>query len=105
METNWENLREAEFPVARNWAYLDHAAVSPLPRRSAEAVRAWADDQAENGAVDWPAWERKVEALRDGLAAWTGAHRDEIAFVSSTTHGIGLAARDHHVAVGVAPGA
>jgi cysteine desulfurase/selenocysteine lyase len=92
METYWETLRAAEFPVARNWAYLDHAAVSPLPRRSAVAGRAWADDQAENGAVDWLAWERKVEALRDGLAAWTGAHRDEIAFVSSTTHGIGLVA-------------
>ncbi|MDR3621624.1 MAG: aminotransferase class V-fold PLP-dependent enzyme [Paludisphaera borealis] len=92
METYWETLRDAEFPVARNWAYLDHAAVAPLPRRSAMAIRAWADDQAENGAVDWPSWERKVEALRDGLAAWIGADRDEVAFVSSTTHGIGLVA-------------
>ncbi|APW59981.1 aminotransferase class V-fold PLP-dependent enzyme [Paludisphaera borealis] len=92
METYWETLRDAEFPVARNWAYLDHAAVAPLPRRSAMAIRAWADDQAEHGAVDWPSWERKVEALRDGLAAWIGADRDEVAFVSSTTHGIGLVA-------------
>jgi len=92
METNWERLRDAEFPIARKWAYLDHAAVAPLPRRSAEAVRAWADDQVENGAVHWPSWEAKVEALRDALAAWTGADRDEIAFVSSTTHGIGLVA-------------
>lgn len=92
METYWETLRDAEFPVARNWAYLDHAAVAPLPRRSATAIRAWADDQAENGAVDWPSWERKVEALRDGLAAWIRADRDEVAFVSSTTHGIGLVA-------------
>ncbi len=92
METYWETLRDAEFPVARNWAYLDHAAVAPLPRRSSLAIRAWADDQAERGAVDWPSWERKVEALRDGLAAWIGADRDEIAFASSTTHGIGLVA-------------
>jgi cysteine desulfurase/selenocysteine lyase len=92
MVTYWETLRDAEFPVARNWAYFDHAAVAPLPRRSALAIRAWADDQAENGAVDWPSWERKVEGLRDGLAAWIGADRDEVAFVSSTTHGIGLAA-------------
>ena len=37
---------------------LDHAAVSPLPRRSARAIRDWADDQAARGAVDWPSWER-----------------------------------------------
>jgi selenocysteine lyase/cysteine desulfurase len=92
METRWETLRAAEFPVAEEWAYLDHAAVSPLPRRSARAIRDWADDQAARGAVDWPSWERKVEGLRDRLAAWIRCHRDEVAFVSSTTHGIGLVA-------------
>ncbi len=92
MEPNWEAIREAEFPVTRNWAYFDHAAVAPLPRRSAEILRAWAEQQAAHGVIHWPSWGEKLEALRDGLANWIGAHRDEIAFVGSTTQGIGLVA-------------
>ena len=46
---DWNALRETEFPVARRWAYFDHAAVSPLPRRSGEALRSWAADQEQNG--------------------------------------------------------
>ncbi|MGZ3413147.1 MAG: hypothetical protein ACXWNX_04980 [Isosphaeraceae bacterium] len=37
----WDELRVTEFPVARRWAYLDHAAVAPLPRRSGAVLRAW----------------------------------------------------------------
>ncbi len=89
---DWDALREAEFPVAQRWAYFDHAAVSPLPRRSAEALRAWVDDQEQNGVVNWPDWERKLGILRGDLAWLIHAHPDEIAFVNSTTHGIGLVA-------------
>jgi hypothetical protein len=33
---DWDTLRQAEFPVAARWAYFDHAAVAPLPRRDGE---------------------------------------------------------------------
>ncbi|MGE3818880.1 MAG: aminotransferase class V-fold PLP-dependent enzyme [Isosphaeraceae bacterium] len=89
---DWEALRRAEFPVARRWAYLDHAAVSPLPRRSADTLRTWVDDQERNGVVNWPSWERKLQAARADVARLIHAHADEIAFVGSTTQGIGLVA-------------
>src|SRR5689334_18019701 len=89
---DWDALRRDEFPVAENWAYFDHAAVAPLPRRSAEAVRLWAEHQAGHGVVYWPDWEQKIEALRRDLGQVIRADADEIAFVSSTTHGIGLVA-------------
>jgi cysteine desulfurase/selenocysteine lyase len=89
---DWEALRRAEFPVAGTWAYFDHAAVAPLPRRSADALRAWALDQEQNGAVHWPDWEAKLGALRGGLARLIGAQPDEIALVNSTTQGIGIVA-------------
>ncbi len=54
---DWDALRTSEFPVAERWAYLDHAAVAPLPRRAGDVLRAWADDQERNGVVHWPDWE------------------------------------------------
>ncbi|MGO9469195.1 MAG: aminotransferase class V-fold PLP-dependent enzyme [Isosphaeraceae bacterium] len=89
---DWESLREAEFPVTRSWAYLDHAAVSPLPRRSGDALRAWTEAQERDGVVGWPQWEERVEKIRGDVARLINADRDEIALIANTTHGIGLIA-------------
>ncbi len=88
----WDELRETEFPVARRWAYFDHAAVAPLPRRSGAAMRAWSQEQEENGVVNWPTWGDRVETIRSDVASLLNASSDEIAFVNSTTQGIGLIA-------------
>jgi selenocysteine lyase/cysteine desulfurase len=92
---DWEGVRESQFPVARNWAYFDHAAVAPLPRRSGDAVRSWIEHQAGHGVVGWPELERRVEGIRDQVAVLINADRDEIAFISSTTQGIGLIAEGY----------
>ena len=89
---DWDALRQSEFPVTARWAYFDHAAVAPLPRRSGDVLRAWAEDQEQNGVVHWPNWERKLSLLRQDAARLIGADTNEIAFVASTTHGIGLVA-------------
>ena len=89
---DWAALRRAEFPVTQRWAYFDHAAVAPLPRRSAETFRRWAADQEANGVVHWPDWEHRLGHVRDRCARLISAHVDEIAFVNSTTQGIGLVA-------------
>jgi len=92
---DWEALRRGEFPVAEHWAYFDHAAVAPLPRRSGDALREWAEDQERNGVVHWPAWGRKVEQARADVARLINAEVDEIAFIPNTTHGIGLIAEGY----------
>ena len=89
---NWDDLRAREFPVAEHWAYFDHAAVAPLPRRSATALRAWVDDQEQNGVVHWPEWGAKVEQARRDSARLINADPEEIAFIANTTQGIGLVA-------------
>ena len=89
---NWDELRRREFPVTQNWAYFDHAAVAPMPRRTAETIRRWIDDQEAHGVVHWPEWEQRLERGRRDLALLINADSDELAFVNSTTQGIGLVA-------------
>jgi selenocysteine lyase/cysteine desulfurase len=89
---DWALIRQSEFPVARHWAYFDHAAVAPLPRRSGQVLRAWTNQQEDHGVVAWPECERRLESIRDQVARLIHADRDEVAFINSTTHGIGLVA-------------
>ena len=92
---DWDFVRDTQFPVVRNWAYFDHAAVAPLPRRSGEVLREWALNQEQNGVVGWLEQERRLEATRDRVASLINADRDEIAFINSTTQGIGLIAEGY----------
>ncbi|HEX2475805.1 MAG TPA: aminotransferase class V-fold PLP-dependent enzyme [Lacipirellulaceae bacterium] len=82
----------AEMPSAEQWAYLDHAAMCPLPRPTAEAVRTWLDEAVGSGSPIWGQWVRKMEATRATAAQMIGAHPDEIALVLNTTAGIGMIA-------------
>jgi selenocysteine lyase/cysteine desulfurase len=92
---DWDAVRDDQFPVARNWAYMDHAAVAPLPRRSGDVLRDWTARQEQHGVVVWPGNERRLEEIRSTVASLINAHRDEIAFINSTTHGIGLIAEGY----------
>ena len=89
---DWDEVRQTQFPVVQNWAFFDHAAVAPLPRRSGEVLREWIDRQQHQGVVGWPENESRLEAIRDQVARLINADRDEIAFINSTTHGISLIA-------------
>jgi selenocysteine lyase/cysteine desulfurase len=86
------NRLRAEMPSAEKSAYLDHAAMCPLPRPTAEAVRTWLDEAIDSGSPVWGQWVRKMEATRSTAAPMIGAHPDEIALVLNTTAGIGMIA-------------
>lgn len=88
---DWTALRN-EFPVARHWAYLDHAAVAPLSGRARRALDAWADHLTENGVVNHAQWPRRAEEVRGVAARLLNAQTDEIAFIPSTSAGISLVA-------------
>jgi selenocysteine lyase/cysteine desulfurase len=91
VEQTRERLRAA-MPAAKNWAYFDHAAMSPLPRPAAEAIEKWLTAAVETGNPIWLEWVRDVEAMRGLAAEMIGAHADEIALVGNTTAGISLVA-------------
>src|SRR6478672_12899767 len=86
-----ERLRSL-MPAAKRSAYFDHAAMSPLPRPTAEAFEKWLKEAVEIGGPVWGEWVRGVERMRASAAQLIGAHSDEIALVGNTTAGISLVA-------------
>jgi selenocysteine lyase/cysteine desulfurase len=90
-ERDWQRFRQ-QMPVARQWAYFDHAAVSPLPEAARQAMSDWAGDVAQNGDVNWPRWAERAEQTRRHAATLLGADPFEVALVRSTTEGINLVA-------------
>lgn len=90
----WEEFRQA-MPVAKNWAYFDHAAVAPLPEVTRQTIATWAEEAATSGDAVWPQWRAQIEKLRGGFATMIGAQQEEIALVRNTTEGIGLVAEGY----------
>ena len=88
----WDAVRSAEFPITQRWAYFDHAAVSPTPSRTAAVMRDWVDGIERDGVVYLASWVKRLAAARARVARLMNAEADEIAFVNSTTQGIGLIA-------------
>ena len=69
---DWSVFRR-QMPVARRWAYFDHAAVAPLSGPAQQALSSWAEDATANGAAHYPAWTSRVEHLRTLAADLIGA--------------------------------
>jgi len=86
-EKLWERHR-ADFPVAKNLIYLNHAAVSPVCRAAAEAMRWLATDAEEFGSLHYDKWMACYEGLRVESARMINADPREIAIVKNTSEGI-----------------
>lgn len=80
------------FPIAKDTIYLNHAGVSPPPTPATEAVATWCRDLSQRGLAGAEAWEETTERVRELAAKLVGGTADEIAFVRSTSHGLGLVA-------------
>ncbi len=87
----WSRYRE-HFPVTRRLVYLNHAGVAPLVREAAEAMRQWATDAVEFGALHYDAWMAACDALRASAAKLIGCVPAEIAIVKNTSEGISAVA-------------
>jgi cysteine desulfurase / selenocysteine lyase len=78
------------FPITRTCHFLNHAAVAPAPTRVREAVAAWMDDLVDHGMDHLADWLRQERDVRARAAKLLGAAADEVAFVRSTSHGLGM---------------
>lgn len=86
-----QQLRQ-QMLVTEKWAYMDHAAVGPLPRPTFEAIGKWLEQATYEGDTLWLDWAAQVQQARKEAANLIGAETDEIALVTSTTAGINFVA-------------
>jgi cysteine desulfurase/selenocysteine lyase len=59
-----QKLIEQEFNLSHDLIYLNHAAVSPWPVRTARAVQKFAEENMIEGSLQYPEWLKKESELR-----------------------------------------
>lgn len=85
----WQN----EFPQAEQLVYLNHAAVSPWPLRTQNAVAAFTEENVRWGATDYPAWLKVEQQLRQRLQRLINAPSiDDIALQKNTSEALSVIA-------------
>src|SRR5258705_13398165 len=80
------------FPVREHLIYLNHAAVAPLCRPAADAMKHLADDCEQFGSLHYDEWLAAYEGLRVAAARLINADRSEIALMKNTSEGIATVA-------------
>ncbi len=82
-----------EFPLDDELIHLNHAAVSPWPRRAAEAVASFADENMRRGSLAYLDWLKVENRLRERLARLINAPGAEtIALVKNTSEALSIVA-------------
>lgn len=82
----------SEFQLEDGIIYLNHAAVAPWPKRTADAVRAFADENMRRGSQNYPEWMRIERELRGRLGRLINVGREEVALLKNTSEGLSLVA-------------
>ena len=80
------------FPVTEHYAYLNHAACTPLPQPGVDALARYWHDQSTQGVLSEPYYSEAIEQARHKMAALIGAEPSEIGWVQSTATAIELVA-------------
>jgi selenocysteine lyase/cysteine desulfurase len=83
----WERYAH-QFPIRERLTYLNHAAVAPLCKPAADAMKHLADDCLNYGSLHYGEWLAVYDGLRKSAARLIGAEAGEIALVKNTSEGI-----------------
>ncbi|MEA3277461.1 MAG: aminotransferase class V-fold PLP-dependent enzyme [Pseudomonadota bacterium] len=81
-----------EFALSPDRIYLNHAAVSPWPRRTLDAVCCFARENGAQGASGYPQWLRVEARLRERLAQLVNATPGDVALTKNTSEGLSIVA-------------
>lgn len=86
-------MDSSEFPHDPGLIYLNHAGVAPWPQRTADAIRAFAEQNVRSGARNYPRWGQVEQRLRQRLARLINAPSSaDIALVKNTSEGLSFIA-------------
>jgi cysteine desulfurase/selenocysteine lyase len=86
-------MYESEFALDEDLVYLNHAAVAPWPRCTADAVKAFADENATLGARRYTDWMATEVELKRQLQRLINARSDaEIALLKNTSEALSVVA-------------
>lgn len=86
------SVYRAEFPVSEHLIYLNHAAVAPLCRPAAEAMKALVEDACSYGSLHYGDWLNAYDGLRHATARLINCSPGEVAIVKNTSEGIATVA-------------
>lgn len=76
------------FPVTQHAIYLNHAAVSPSPITTVQAVEQQLTDVRNNGSINFREWLATKERARELAARMLNARPEQIAFMRNTSDGL-----------------
>jgi selenocysteine lyase/cysteine desulfurase len=94
MLSSLTQVRETEFPMVKEYTYLNTASQGPWPHRTVAAVQAAAAAmQYVNTPRGMPESAPAAELARQRLAQLLHASPDHVVFTSNTTHGLNIAAQ------------
>ena len=86
-------IRNPEFPLKDKLVYLNHAAISPWPSRTTNAVNHFAGQNNAYGSLYYPDWLAKESELRTQLQRLlNAASADDIALVKNTSEALSFVA-------------
>jgi len=86
-------MSHPEFPLTQDLIYLNHAAVAPWPKRTSEAVKAFAEQNTRYGSHYYLDWLKKEAEIRSQLKTLLNApSTEDIALVKNTSEAISFVA-------------
>ncbi len=91
-ELSFEALRRDEFPITERYTYLNHAALGPLPRCTADTVAELARDFRDRGVLAEKKWLSTVTRTRALAAQLLNSSTEDIAFTKNTSQGLSIVA-------------
>lgn len=80
-----------QFPITRNYNFLNHASVAPLSQPAAQAMIDYAREFADASYLPGT-FHQRVENVRQSTAKLINADADEVTFVKNTSEGINYVA-------------
>ncbi|MEJ2142499.1 MAG: aminotransferase class V-fold PLP-dependent enzyme, partial [Gammaproteobacteria bacterium] len=82
-----------EFPLSDEIIYLNHAAVSPWPRKTTDAIIKFTDENLVYGASNYPEWIKTETSLRKQIQLLINApSSDDIALLKNTSEALSVVA-------------